>query len=74
MHQWYGSMTSLFSKIDFYITSHTVIGDRCIATDTQIYMKFTIDLGNYVGGLSSLFLFNIIYKGLIDEQRYMYRQ
>ena len=29
MHQWYGSITSLFNKIDLYITSHTVIEDRC---------------------------------------------
>ena len=29
MHQWYGSITSLFNKIDLYITSHTVIVDRC---------------------------------------------
>ena len=29
MHQWYGSITSLFNKIDMYITSHTVIENRC---------------------------------------------
>ena len=29
MHQWYGSITSLFNKIDLYITSNTVIEDRC---------------------------------------------
>ena len=29
MQQWYGSITSLFNKIDLYITSHTVIEDRC---------------------------------------------
>ena len=29
MHQWHGSITSLFNKIDLYITSHTVIEDRC---------------------------------------------
>ena len=29
MHQWYCSITSLFNKIDLYITSHTVIEDRC---------------------------------------------
>ena len=29
MHQWYGSITSSFNKIDLYITSHTVIEDRC---------------------------------------------
>ena len=29
MHQWYGSITSLFNKIGLYITSHTVIEDRC---------------------------------------------
>ena len=29
MHQWYGSITSMFNKIDLYITSHTVIEDRC---------------------------------------------
>ena len=29
MHQWYGSITPLFNKIDLYITSHTVIEDRC---------------------------------------------
>ena len=29
MHQWYGSITLLFNKIDLYITSHTVIEDRC---------------------------------------------
>ena len=29
MHQWYGSITPLFKKIDFYITFHTVIEDRC---------------------------------------------
>ena len=29
MHQRYGSITSLFNKIDLYITSHTVIEDRC---------------------------------------------
>ena len=28
-HQWYGSITSLFNKMDLYITSHTVIEDRC---------------------------------------------
>ena len=26
---WYGSITSLFNKIDLYITPHTVIEDRC---------------------------------------------
>ena len=29
MHQWYGSLTPMYNKIDFYITSHTVIEDRC---------------------------------------------
>ena len=29
MYQWYGSNTSLFNKINLYITSHTVIEDRC---------------------------------------------
>ena len=29
MHQWYGSITSLFNIIDLYIISHTVIEDRC---------------------------------------------
>ena len=29
MHQWYGSITSLFNKNDLYITSHTFIEDRC---------------------------------------------
>ena len=29
MHQWYGSITLLFNKIDLYITSHTVMEDRC---------------------------------------------
>ena len=29
MRQWYGSITPLFNKINFYITSHTVIGNRC---------------------------------------------
>ena len=28
MHQWYGSITPLFNKIDLYITSHTIIKDR----------------------------------------------
>ena len=29
MHQWYGSITSLFNTIDLYNNSHTVIEDRC---------------------------------------------
>ena len=29
MHQWYGSLTPLFNKIDLHITSHTIIEDRC---------------------------------------------
>ena len=29
MHQWYGSITPLFNEIDLYITSNTVIEDRC---------------------------------------------
>ena len=29
IHQWYGSLTPLFNKIDLYITSHTVIEGRC---------------------------------------------
>ena len=29
MHQWYGSIMSLFNQIDLYITSHTVIEDKC---------------------------------------------
>ena len=29
MHQWYGSITPLFNQIDLYITSNTVIEDRC---------------------------------------------
>ena len=29
MYQWYGSITLLFYKIDLYITSNTVIEDRC---------------------------------------------
>ena len=34
MHLWYGFITSLFNKIDLYITSHNVIEDRC--TDMTI--------------------------------------
>ena len=29
MHQWYGSITLLFNKIDLYNNSHTVIEDKC---------------------------------------------
>ena len=29
MHQWYGSITQLINKIDLYITSNTVIEDKC---------------------------------------------
>ena len=29
MHQCYGSITPLFNKINMYITSNTVIEDRC---------------------------------------------
>ena len=29
MHQWHGSITSLFNKINLYITSTIVIKDRC---------------------------------------------
>ena len=38
MYQWYGSITPLFSKIDLYITSHTVTEDRCTGIEL---------LGNY---------------------------
>ena len=31
MHQMYGSITPLFNKIDLYVTSNTVIKDRCTA-------------------------------------------
>ena len=31
MHQMYGSITPLFNKIDLYVTSNTVIEDRCTA-------------------------------------------
>ena len=29
MHQWYGSISPLFNKIDLFIISVTVIEDRC---------------------------------------------
>ena len=29
MHQWYGSITLLFNKIDLYNNCHTVIEDKC---------------------------------------------
>ena len=32
MQQWFGSITSLFNEINLYVTSYTVIEDRCTGT------------------------------------------
>ena len=42
MHQWYGSITSLFNKIDLYLTSHTVIEDRCTGNYAVLEMVLII--------------------------------
>ena len=59
MHQWYGSITPLFNKIDLYITSQTVIEDRC----TGIAI---MELCNIRDGLDQL-PFASYYKAVIES-------
>ena len=47
MHQWNGSITPLFNQIDLYITSNTVIEDRC----TSIAIR---ELCRYRNGIDHL--------------------
>ena len=36
MHQWYGSITPLFNKIDLHITSQAFIGDKCLGMAIRV--------------------------------------
>ena len=59
MHQWYGSNTPLFNKIDLYNVSNTVIEDRC----TGIVIR---ELYNSRGGIHHL-PFATNYKAVIES-------
>ena len=60
MHQWYGSITPLFNKIDLYITSQTVSEDRCTG------MAIRELCGIRANGIDHL-TFDCNYKAVIDS-------